>query len=76
MSGLTILLRNLRHRDGAAIKGSDGLIEASVNLISPKRLFVFCPRARNNKPQELPLKAALGAWFYWALSARLGSSHD
>jgi hypothetical protein len=39
-------------------------------------LSVFCPYTRNNKPQELPHKAALGAWFCWALKARLGSSHD
>jgi len=31
MSGLTILLRNLRHRDGAAIKGSDDLTVASLD---------------------------------------------
>ncbi|MGE5304665.1 MAG: hypothetical protein ACM3TN_15250 [Alphaproteobacteria bacterium] len=45
-------------------------------LSNSEAMSAFCPCARNNKPQELPIKEALGAWFYWALTAILGSSHD
>jgi hypothetical protein len=36
----------------------------------------FCPSTRNDKPQELPSEAALGAWFNWCLWSGLGSSDD
>jgi len=58
------------------------LIEIELNSPSTRsqqtqiHLSAFCPCTRSDKPQELSSTAVLGAWFCWALKARLGFSHE
>ena len=76
----------VRGYDSPQLFREDALVRIQVLAIASKRadgwlstslaLSVFCPCIRNNKPQELPIKAALGAWFCWAWTAVSGSSHE
>ena len=49
---------------------------AVYSILDAPVLSVLRPYTRNNKPQELPYKAALGACYCWPMKAGLGSSYD